>query len=68
MIATLLNEIVAAGMSEAQIARLIGRNQSSVNRMRHGKQRPDFETGRKIELLHRNTVNRTADEPSQEAA
>lgn len=68
MIATLLNEIIAAGMSEARIARVIGRNQSSVNRMRHGKQRCDYETGLKIETLHRDTVNREADVPSQEAA
>ena len=52
MIAKYLEDLVALGMTEAQIAAAIGRNQSSVNRMRKG-QRTDYETGVKIEQLHR---------------
>lgn len=53
MITKCLEDLVGAGMTEAQIAAAIGRNQSSVNRMRNGKQRPDYETGTKIAELHR---------------
>ena len=53
MIANLLNDIIKSGLSEAEVGKLIGRHQSSVNRMRHGKQPPDYETGLKIEQLHR---------------
>lgn len=52
MIAKYLEDLVAGGMTEAQIGAAIGRNQSSVNRMRNG-QRTDYETGVKIEQLHR---------------
>lgn len=52
MISNMLNEIVESGLSEAEVGKLIGRHQSSVNRMRHGKQPCDYETGRKIEQLH----------------
>lgn len=55
MISTLLNQLVESGLTEAEIAKAIGRNQSSVNRMRHG-QRTDYETGLKIQELHRQKV------------
>jgi hypothetical protein len=53
VIGKLLEELIGAGMTEAQIGMKIGRDQSSVNRMRNGKQRPDYETGVKIVDLHR---------------
>lgn len=56
MIAILLNQIVEAGMTEAEIAKVIGCNQSSVNRMRHGKQRCGYEIGTRIERLHSEKV------------
>lgn len=53
MLPNLLNELIDSGLSETEIGKAIGRDQSSVNRMRRGKQRTDYETGVKIETLHR---------------
>lgn len=64
MIPNLLNDLIAKGLTEAEIGRAIGRDQSSVNRMRRGKQRCDYETGVKIEHLHRARAH--GDEPPPE--
>jgi IS30 family transposase len=53
MISNLLNALVESGLTEAEIGKAIGRDQSSVNRLRRGKQRTDYETGVKIEQLHK---------------
>lgn len=53
MLNALIEDLVKAGLTEQEIAAAIGRNQSSVNRMRRGKQRTDYETGLKLEKLHR---------------
>lgn len=44
--------VTKAGMSEKDIGKAIARDQSSVNRMRRGKQTPDFPTGQRIIRLH----------------
>lgn len=55
MISKLLEDLAgAAGMTESQIAARVGCNQSTVNRLRHG-QKCGYETGVKIEQLHRET-------------
>jgi transcriptional regulator with XRE-family HTH domain len=53
MVRTFIEDLIRAGMSEKEIADAIGRSQPSVNRMRNGKQRTDYETGLKLERLHR---------------
>ena len=57
MIPNFIEDLVKAGMSEAEIGWSIGRSQPSVNRMRRGKQRTDYETGRRLEELHRQRCN-----------
>lgn len=53
MIHKFIEDLVRAGLSEAEIGREIGRSQPSVNRMRRGKQSTDYDTGRRLEELHR---------------
>lgn len=53
MISKLIEDLIDVGLSEKEIGEAIGRDQSSVNRMRNDKQRPNYETGVKIEKLHR---------------
>lgn len=47
-----LDKLVKAGMSDTTIGKAIGRDQSSVNRMRNGKVSPNFRTGQKIVQLY----------------
>ena len=45
----MLNDYLTANeITEAEFAELIGRNQSSINRLRNGISRPDWETARRI--------------------
>lgn len=67
MIPNFIEDLVRAGMSEAEIGREIGRSQPSVNRMRRGKQGTDYETGRRLEALHRQRCT-PAQEPGRAAA
>ncbi len=67
MVRTFIEDLIRAGMSEKEIADAIGRSQPSVNRMRNGKQRTDYETGLKLERLHRERCRGEA-EPQERAA
>ena len=52
MIQTFIIELIAAGVSERDIAARIGVTQPSINRMRNGKQQPTYEVGKKIADLY----------------
>lgn len=53
MFPKLIEDLIQAGLTEQQIGERIGRSQPSVNRMRNGKQRPDYEAGARLVDLHR---------------
>lgn len=54
MFSTLLDELVAQGMTEAQIAAAIGRSQATVNRVRNQKQLlAGWDAVEKLRALHR---------------
>lgn len=53
MVQNFISDLLNAGLTERQIAAGIGRSQPSVNRMRHGKQGADYQTGKRLEELHR---------------
>lgn len=65
MIPKLINDLMEAGLSEKEIGAAIGRDQSSVNRMRNGKVRTDYETGLKLEQLHREKCPDVIAQPPQ---
>jgi hypothetical protein len=52
MFAKLIEDLLQVGLTEQQIGSAIGRSQPSVNRMRNGKQRPDYEAGARLVELH----------------
>ncbi len=60
MIQNFIEDLIQVGLTEAEIGKEIGRSQPSVNRMRRGKQGTDYETGRRLEDLHRQRCQRAA--------
>lgn len=56
MISTLIDELLASGLSEAQIAEKVSTSQASINRIRRGKQKPLYELGIAIVELHKNEI------------
>ncbi len=63
MFAKLIDELIASGMTEAQIAEKIGRSQPSVNRMRTKGQVPDYFVGSRLVDLHQRTCPRNGGSP-----
>jgi hypothetical protein len=52
MLTTLVDEIIATGLSEADVAGLVKTSQPTINRIRHAQQRPGYELGKRLEKLH----------------
>lgn len=52
MFPKIIEDLVGSGMTEQEIGMQIGRSQPSVNRIRNGKQKPDYDAGCKLVELH----------------
>jgi transcriptional regulator with XRE-family HTH domain len=51
---TIISELVAAGVTQTEIAQHIGLNQSGVSRLHSGEQhRISYEVGARLDALHR---------------
>jgi transcriptional regulator with XRE-family HTH domain len=37
--------LIASGLTESQIGALVGARQSTINRIRHGRQKPSYDVG-----------------------
>ncbi len=62
MFARLIDDLIATGMTEAQIGQAIGRSQATVNRVRNGRQRlADWEAVEALRSLHQEKVNQRRD-------
>lgn len=55
----IISELVAAGLSEQQIADQVGVSQPTINRIKLGRRnRVEHETGEALRKLHKKTVHR----------
>lgn len=52
MFEKIVSELVATGLTEKQIADLVGSSQSSINRLRHNRHEPRFGLGDSLVKLH----------------
>jgi transcriptional regulator with XRE-family HTH domain len=50
----MLNELIAMGIKQDQIAKAVQTDQSSISRIANGKQSPSYEVGKSIEQLYQN--------------
>lgn len=52
MFEKIVSDLVSTGLTEKQIADLVGSSQSSINRLRHGKHTPQWPLGDSLVKLH----------------
>lgn len=56
---SLVNDLVAAGLSESEIGRRVGYSQTTIHRLKHGRMaEPTFSRGRALLALHEQVCQR----------